>query len=145
MKIGPLEETDRERWETLARGYKEFYRTEVPDEGYERTWRRLRRAEDVFGCAARLDSGRMVGFAHYLFHANPWAARSCYLQDLFVAETERGRGVGRGLIEYVAQVARDHGAARLHWLTQQDNERARLLYDKVAVARGFISYDRFLD
>lgn len=145
MKIGPLEETDRERWETLARGYKEFYRTEVPDEGYERTWQRLRRAEDVFGCAARLDSGRMVGFAHYLFHANPWAARSCYLQDLFVAENERGRGVGRGLIEYVAQVARDHGAARLYWLTQQDNERARLLYDKVAVARGFISYDRFLD
>ncbi|WIV56307.1 GNAT family N-acetyltransferase [Amycolatopsis nalaikhensis] len=145
MKIGPLEETDRERWETLARGYKDFYRTEVPDEGYERAWRRLRRAEDVFGCAARLDSGRMVGFAHYLFHANPWAARSCYLQDLFVEETERGRGAGRGLIEYVAQVARDHGAARLYWLTQQDNERARLLYDKVAVARGFISYDRFLD
>lgn len=145
MKIGPLADTDRERWETLARGYKEFYRTEVPDEGYERTWQRLRRAEDVFGCAARLDNGRMVGFAHYLFHANPWAARSCYLQDLFVAEAERGRGAGRGLIEYVAQVARDHGAARLYWLTQQDNERARLLYDKVAVARGFISYDRFLD
>jgi GNAT superfamily N-acetyltransferase len=145
IEISPLEESDRERWETLARGYKEFYRTAVPDEGYERTWRRLRRAEDVFGCAARLDGGPVVGIAHYLFQANPWAARSCYLQDLFVGEPARGRGVGRSLIEYVAQVARDHGAARLYWLTQQDNERARLLYDKVAVSRGFISYDRFLD
>lgn len=144
IEISPLRAEDRARWEVLARGYKEFYQTEVSDEGYERTWQRLLRAEDVFGSAARLD-GQVVGLVHYLFHANPWAAGSCYLQDLFVDQAVRGQGVARALIEHVAEVARERGMARLYWHTKQDNERARVLYDKVATFRGFISYDRPLD
>jgi hypothetical protein len=33
------------------------------------------------------------------------------------------------------------GATRLYWNTQEDNARARLLYDKVARFNGFIRYD----
>ena len=143
IEISPLRPEDRDRWEVLARGYKEFYRTAVSDEEYERTWQRLLLAEDVFGCAARLDGdGPVVGIAHYLFHANPWSSDSCYLQDLYVDEAARGQGAARALIEHVAQVARARGAARLYWHTKQDNDRARALYDKVATFRGFISYDR---
>ena len=145
IEISPLRPEDRVRWEVLARGYKEFYQTEVSDEGYEQTWQRLLRAEDVFGSAARLDGGHMVGLVHYLFHANPWAPGSCYLQDLFVDDAARGRGVARALIEHVADVARERGMARLYWHTKQDNARARVLYDKVATFRGFISYDRPLN
>lgn len=145
IEISPLRPEDRARWEVLARGYKEFYQTEVSDEEYERTWQRLLLAEDVFGSAARIDGGPVIGITHYLFHANPWSPGSCYLQDLFVDETARGRGAARALIEHVAQVARDRGAARLYWHTKQDNERARALYDKVATFRGFINYDCPLD
>ena len=141
----PLRPADRAGWDTYPRGYKEFYQTEVSDAGYEQTWRRLLRAEDVFGSAARFDGERVVGIVHYLFHANPWSPGSCYLQDLFVAEDTRGRGVARSLIEHVAQLARDRGAARLYWHTRQNNERARALYDKVATFRGFITYDLPLD
>jgi GNAT superfamily N-acetyltransferase len=141
IEISPLRPADRARWEVLARGYKAFYETEVADAEYERTWQRLLRAEDVFGSAARLD-GQVVGIAHYLFHANPWTSGSCYLQDLFVDEAARGQGAARGLIEHVAQVARERGAERLYWHTKQDNARARILYDKVASFRGFISYVR---
>jgi ribosomal protein S18 acetylase RimI-like enzyme len=145
IEISPLRPEDRARWEALARGYKEFYQTEVSDEGYAQTWRRLLRAEDVFGRVARLDGGPVVGIAHYLFHANPWSSGSCYLQDLFVDEATRGQGVARALIEHVAQVARDRGAARLYCHTKENNVRARALYDKVASFRGFISYDHPLD
>jgi GNAT superfamily N-acetyltransferase len=145
IEISPLRPEDRARWEVLARGYKAFYETEVSDEEYERTWQRLLAAEDVFGSAARLEDGRIAGIVHFLFHANPWSCGSCYLQDLFVDEAARGRGVARALIEHVAQVARDRGAARLYWHTKQDNERARALYDKVATFRGFISYVHPLD
>jgi hypothetical protein len=31
---------------------------------------------------------------------------------------------------------------RLYWMTAEDNARARLLYDKVAVRSGFIRYHR---
>jgi ribosomal protein S18 acetylase RimI-like enzyme len=50
----------------------------------------------------------------------------------------RGRGAARALIEGVAASARDRGADRLYWHTQEDNAGARVLYDKVARFTGFI-------
>ncbi|MEV6050720.1 GNAT family N-acetyltransferase [Streptomyces sp. NPDC052107] len=140
IEIGSLRDEDRTDWEVLARGYKTFYRTTVPDQGYEEAWQRLRRGSEVHGIGARSD-GKLVGIAHYLFHPTFWMEDSCYLQDLFVAEAARGRGVARLLIEKVAEASRERGAARLYWTTQEDNTAARALYDKVASFRGFIRYD----
>jgi GNAT superfamily N-acetyltransferase len=140
IDIDPLRPEDRAAWEVLARGYKAFYRTAVPDEGYEETWQRLLSGAELHGIGAWSD-GRLVGIAHYLFHATFWSTDSCYLQDLFVDETARGQGAARVLIERVAQEARKRDAARLYWTTKQDNVPARALYDKVARFHGFIRYD----
>ena len=46
------------------------------------------------------DDGQLVGIVHYLFHRSSWTpADYCYLQDLFVSEKVRGKGVGRALIK----------------------------------------------
>ena len=140
IDIGPLGPEDRAAWEVLARGYKAFYRTVVPDEGYEETWQRLLNGGELHGLGAWLD-GQLAGIAHYLFHVTFWSADSCYLQDLFVDEAARGQGAARALIERVAGEARRRGAARLYWTTKQDNVPARALYDKVARFHGFIRYD----
>jgi GNAT superfamily N-acetyltransferase len=140
IEISPLKPEDRSRWEELARGYKAFYETEHSDERYEETWRALLAGERIHGLAARLE-GRMVGIAHYLFHAQGWSADACYLHDLFTAEDARGRGVATALIEAVAGAARARGAAKYYWLTKEDNERARALYDRIAGFKGFLRYD----
>lgn len=140
IEITTLRPDDRAAWEVLARGYKTFYETVLPDASYEATWRRLMAGDALHGFGARLD-GQLVGIAHYLFHASMWTEDICYLQDLFVDTAARGRGVARGLIERVAQAARAHGAPKLYWQTKQDNARARWLYDKVARCNGFIRYD----
>ena len=139
IEVGPLETGDRSAWEGLARGYKAFYRDWIPDEAYETTWRRLRHGSELYGLGARID-GRLIGIAHYFFHPTFWSGEACYLQDLFVDEAVRGRGAARALIEAVAAAARDHGATRYYWHTQEDNTRARALYDKVARFSGFIRY-----
>jgi len=140
IEITPLRETDRPGWQPLAVGYNAFYERVLPDVDYDRTWRRLLKGEDMHGLAARLD-GRVVGIAHYLFHASIWFDDVCYLADLFVDETVRGQGAARALIEAVAAAARSRGCPRFYWLTKQDNARARTLYDKVARFAGFIRYD----
>ncbi|MBV9881765.1 MAG: GNAT family N-acetyltransferase [Sphingomonadaceae bacterium] len=140
IEIAPLGGADRADWETLARGYKAFYRTEHPDARYDETWRLLLADERIHGLGARLD-GRLVGIAHYLFHAQTWTADACYLQDLFTAETARGRGVATALIEEVADAARARGAAKFYWMTKADNQVARALYDRIARFKGFIRYD----
>ena len=139
IEIGPLRPGDRAAWEVLARGYKAFYQESEPDESYEQTWQRLAAGTDIHGLGARLD-GRLAGIAHYLFHPTVWYGEACYLEDLFTDEAARGRGVARALIEGVAAAARERGADRLYWHTQESNARARVLYDKVARFTGFIRY-----
>jgi GNAT superfamily N-acetyltransferase len=139
IDIDSLRPGDRAAWEVLARGYKAFYRDPMPDEAYEQTWRRLLDGTELHGLGARID-GALVGIAHYFFHPTFWSAEACYLQDLFVDKTLRGRGAGRALIDGVARAARDRGATRLYWHTKEDNARARVLYDKVARFAGFIRY-----
>jgi GNAT superfamily N-acetyltransferase len=141
IRIDALRPEDRPTWEELARGYKKFYATETSDEEYEATWQRLMAGTEVYGLGARTADGRLVGITHYLFHAQVWMADSCYLQDLFVAEDARGQGAARALIEAVAVRARERGAVRLYWTTQDHNTTARALYDKVAAYNGFIRYD----
>jgi len=140
IRVAPLREQDRAQWEPLARGYKAYYRTELPDAQYEETWRALLAGERIHGLAAWMD-GRMAGIAHYLFHAQTWSADACYLQDLFTAKEARGRGVATALIEAVAEAARDRGAAKYYWMTKEDNRTARALYDRVARFKGFVRYD----
>ncbi len=143
LEIRTLQPANRAAWELLARGYKTFYATVVTDQEYDETWQRLLRGTDVFGFGAHLD-GKLVGIAHYMFHPSAWSTDACYLQDLFVDATVRGRGVARALIEQVAAAARERGATRYYWLTHETNTTARLLYDKVGKNRGFIRYDYLL-
>lgn len=140
IEIGALRGDERAAWEELARGYKAFYRTPTSDAEFEAAWQRVSAGREVFGLGARLD-GRLVGIAHYLFHASAWAPGVCYLQDLFTAPQARGRGVARALIEAAAARARERGAARFYWNTQEDNAVARSLYDRLGKFNGFIRYD----
>lgn len=143
IRIEPLRDGDRARWDVLARGYKTFYETTLSDAEYDRAWTRLMQGDGFYGLGAHLD-GRLVGITHYLFHASVWSADVCYLQDLFTDSQVRGQGVARALIGGVADAAKARDAPRLYWLTHHGNATARALYDKVAAHRGFIRYDHRL-
>lgn len=140
----PLGVSERSEWEPLARAYKDFYQTVLPDIAYDRTWQRLMAGDGIRGLGARLD-GCLVGIAHYLYHTGTWAQRACYLEDLFVAPAARGQGVARALIDAIAQQARADGAGRLYWLTHETNATARMLYDRVARYSGFVEYEYPMD
>jgi GNAT superfamily N-acetyltransferase len=137
-RVGAAERAD---WEPLWKGYLDFYKTTVPREVYDTTWRRLHDpAEPMFALGAYVD-GKLAGIVHYLYHRSCWTIGDyCYLQDLFVAEESRKLGLGRALIEAVYKVAREDGASRVHWLTHETNATARALYDTLADRPGFIQY-----
>ncbi|MDT8999128.1 GNAT family N-acetyltransferase [Paucibacter sp. APW11] len=140
MEIRGLRPEDRGAWEVLARGYKRFYETELSDQDYEQAWQKLQLGQQVQALVADVN-GQVQGLAHYLFHASSWSDSVCYLQDLFVAEPARGRGLAAALIAAVGERAAAAGAARCYWLTHRDNARARALYDRVGEHRGFVRYD----
>ena len=134
---------DHAPWQSLWQGYLRFYRSRLDADVTALTWTRLLDPDvQPHGLVAELD-GRLVGFAHYLFHPSTWSASSyCYLEDLFTAPEARGRGVGRALIEAVAAAADAAGASRLYWQTQEFNAEGRALYDTLARRTSFIVYER---
>jgi GNAT superfamily N-acetyltransferase len=69
----------------------------------------------VFGLIAEIER-EPCGFALYFFNFSTFLGRhGVYLEDLFVREEHRGRGVGRALLSRLARIAVEHGCGRLEW------------------------------
>lgn len=147
--IRPIQQHDFAAWQPLWDGYNAFYgrtgATALPAQVTEATWHRFfDLAEPVFALVAE-SNGKLVGLAHYLFHRSTTRIElTCYLQDLFTSPPERGRGIGRALIEGVYEQARCAGLTRVYWQTHASNAAGRILYDKVATHAGFIVYGKDL-
>ena len=149
VNVHPVQQADFAAWKPLWDGYNAFYgrkeETALRPEITQVTWRRFFDPhEPVFALVAQAH-GRVLGFAHYLFHRSTTRIElTCYLQDLFTARAERGRGIGRALIRSVYEQARSAGISRVYWQTHESNAAGRLLYDKVAKHAGFIVYGQEL-
>lgn len=141
INIRSIEPSERPAWEPLWQGYLRFYEASQTPEATDILWRRLHDpSEPMFVLGAYRD-GKLIGIVQYIFHRSCWTIGDyCYLQDLFVAPEVRGGGAGRALIEAVYQAAKQAGASRVYWNTQETNATARILYDKVAERSGFIQY-----
>jgi GNAT superfamily N-acetyltransferase len=88
----------------------------------------------------------MVGFATlYWFFSSTKAAESVLMNDLFVRDDIRGKGIGRALIQNALDEARRRGAAHLEWFTAPDNVTAQRLYDSVPGAGRSIWYAYEID
>ena len=147
--IRPLRADDYDQWLPLWLGYNTFYGrsgpTALPEAITQATWSRFFEAsEPMHALVAEMETPagpRLAGLVHYLYHRTTLAiAPTCYLHDLFTAESLRGQGIGRRLIESVYEAARAAGAARVYWLTHETNATARRLYDQVAENSGFLVY-----
>ena len=132
---------DASEWRRLWDGYCRFYEAEVSAETTDETWRRLLDpASPILGRIAEID-GAVVGFANAVIHLGTWnPAPVCYLEDLFVDGSVRGKGIGRALIDDLLAMARREGWSDLYWQTRADNAVARRLYDTYAPADGFVRY-----
>ncbi len=135
MSIREAAETDLGSLLALLRGYCEFYEADPSDEELGRLAGAVIRApEDEAFLLVAIDGedGEVVGFA-----LSQWkwsslrGARVVVLDDLFVAESDRGSGHADELIKGVAEIARRHGAPVVAWLTAPDNRRAQAVYDRV--------------
>ena len=69
----------------------------------------------VFALIAEWD-GAPCGFALWFFNFSTFRGRhGVYLEDLFVRDSHRGRGVGKALLARLARIAGDNACARLDW------------------------------
>jgi len=78
------------------------------------------------------DEGAPVGFALFFHTFSTFLGQpGLYLEDLFVVPEHRGGGIGRVLLERLAQVAIDRGCGRLEWAVLDWNQDAIRFYERL--------------
>ena len=76
----------------------------------------LAAARPPFECLLAEHDGVARGFALFFATYSTWRGRpGIWVEDLFVPEAHRRRGVGRALLRRLAQLALERGCARLEW------------------------------
>ncbi|NRP70510.1 hypothetical protein ILFOPFJJ_01390 [Ensifer psoraleae] len=145
LSIRPVVRSDYDRWLPLWEGYNAFYgrlgETALTSDITLMTWSRFFDAYEPMHALVAESKGRLIGLTHYIFHRSTTSIQpNCYLQDLFINEATRGKGVGQALINGVFEAARRAGSPRVYWLTHESNIKAMRLYDQVAVKSGFVMY-----
>ncbi len=155
IEIAPLSAPEElERLLPAIADYQRFYEVAEIDGERNRTFfaRFLSPSDDGMILAARgaggdpAEAGELLGYTCLYWHLSSLAAAETVLMnDLFVLEAARGKGVGRALIEASATVARERGAHSLEWATAPDNSRAQALYDSTGASREtWLSYEMTL-
>lgn len=80
--------------------------------------------------------GEPVGYALFFPTFSTFLGRpGIWLEDLFVRPAHRGGGVGRALLEHVAQLAVARGCGRLEWSALDWNEPALAFYRGLGARR----------
>ncbi|EKN70074.1 N-acetyltransferase GCN5 [Neobacillus bataviensis LMG 21833] len=119
--------------------YRQFYEQKSDMEGARKFLQeRILNEESVAFIA--LDGLNPLGFVQlYPSFSSVSMQRSWVLNDLFVKETARGKGVGESLMKMAIELAKETGAKGLFLETAADNTTAQRLYEKI----GFIKESHY--
>jgi len=81
------------------------------------------------------ENGTAVGFALFFTTYSTFLTKpGLWLEDLFVLEAHRHRGIGRALLTEVRRIAESRGAGRLEWSVLDWNSNAIAFYERFGAA-----------
>lgn len=77
-------------------------------------------------------SEQVVGFALYGFRYSSFVGQpSIWLDDLYVDEYMRSKGIGAALMNYLLQIAHENNCTHLAWTADARNTRGLQFYDRL--------------
>ncbi|MFD1260864.1 GNAT family N-acetyltransferase [Entomomonas asaccharolytica] len=78
------------------------------------------------------EQGKIIAYAIYFYNYSTWLAKKgLYLEDLYVAASERGKGVGKLLLLHLAKMAVEEGCGRFEWSVLDWNTPAIEFYESL--------------
>lgn len=143
LTVRAVEAGDHADWARLYAGYADFYKVLQTDAMRATVWGWIHDpAGETEGLVAVDGGGRVIGITHFRPYRRPLSASvGGFLDDLFVDPAARGSGAAQALIAGVEAIGRARGWSVIRWITAADNARARVVYDRLAVATAWVTYD----
>jgi aminoglycoside 3-N-acetyltransferase I len=117
---------------------RDTYQGAVPDEAYLRS---LLAAPHFIAVVAIVDDNIVGGLAAYELQKFERNRREIYIYDLAVAETERRKGVARGLILELKRIAKQRGAYVIYVQADRGDLPAIALYESLGTREDVHHFD----
>jgi GNAT superfamily N-acetyltransferase len=93
-----------------------------------------------FACLVVLD-GEVAGYVVIAFGFSvEFRGRDAFVDELFVKDEVRGRGLGGAALRFAEGVCRGRGVRALHLEVERQNTGAQAVYRRA----GFVDHDRYL-
>lgn len=85
-----------------------------------------------YRCVIAEWDNRPAGFAFFFYNYSTWRGRpGLYLEDLFVIPEMRGKGIGKALLQRVAEIAVREDCYGISWMVLEWNEPAIKFYESL--------------
>ena len=114
----------------FVRGLAEYERWSSAVEATAARFRaQMESAEPPFECLIAEYDAEAVAFALFFRNYSTWQGRpGMFLEDIFVREEFRGRGIGGALMARLGEIARERGWSRIEWSVLDWNTPAQSFY-----------------
>ncbi|MCU5775331.1 GNAT family N-acetyltransferase [Erwiniaceae bacterium BAC15a-03b] len=71
----------------------------------------------------------VIGFACVsILYPSPRYSGQMFIKELFIAETHRGKGAGRKLMQFIANMATERDCLTLDWMSEKNNQGSKQFY-----------------
>ena len=89
-------------------------------------------SEPKYRCLIAEWNGVPAGFALFHYNYSTWRGHAgLYLEDLFVRVEMRGKGIGKALLQRLAQIALEGNCYGLRWMVLEWNDPALKFYESL--------------
>lgn len=86
-------------------------------------------------------AGEVAGYVVLTFgYSLEFHGRDAFVDELYLRDEYRGKGIGKRALEFLAGVCADNGVCALHLEVERSNTHAQAVYRKF----GFKDHDRYL-
>ena len=138
LKLATIDDTDT--IVELVRLYHALEAIEFREQATTEALRPLLQHGDAGGIWLIELAGSTIGYIALCFgYSIELGGRDAFIDELFILEEHRGRGVGKTVLEDIQSKAREMKVKALHLEVERSNDRARKLYRSL----GFASRERF--
>lgn len=147
IKISPVQEEDMPALYAL---YQEFAAYEKLEDYFSASLEELTKlmfTDKLLHILKAETEGEMAGFAAYYYQLVSFPAKKVlYLEDIFVKEAYRGKGIGNRFLTELENIARENDCLKMTWKCLTWNQSSRSFYEHIGAVldEEWVVYDKML-
>jgi len=128
IEIRKASENDFNAIFELLKEFAEFIKT---PEKVTLTLEQMQKDKDYFNSLIATDNNNVIGFATYFFAYYSWTGKTLYIDDLFIIQQYRGKGIGTTLINSLINIAKQENCKKMRWQVSNWNKPAIEFYKRL--------------